>query len=528
MSFGPRRWVANRIIDNVNKNGRSVLALMFLTNKDEIQSSVSQMSDASRELTGLYSELDAKTTDDAGKKLLDVIKNRRGDYVASRKKSVDFAVAGYKEQAMEVLTQETIPFQKIYLQVLYQLIDAQGKAMDDSVANVNKVGRRAIELVAVFGLISISAAIAMAIFLTRSITEPLSRAVVIAQSVSQGQLNNEIRVDSRGETGELLSALRVMQEKLADIMRQIHDGSLNMGQSALHVATISKEIAEANHEQARRSGEVSTAMTQMHQISSTVQSQAVEAANRSREVETLAKDGIENLRHNIQAMDETTVEVRRAATEIQDLGQSAKRINSIVNTIQEIASQTSLLALNAAIEAARAGEEGRGFAVVAGEVRKLAVRTTDSAKEVREIVEQVSGKILQAGTTMNVVVGKVDVTQEGARSTANIIEVMAGNAVITADANQEMSATSRQQNEQFTHLSESLNTLEDTLKGSRLKVEGTMAIGHDLRLISERLSKIMSSFTFETKSRIAHEYKRESPRPARSKQAAYRAGAKCS
>jgi methyl-accepting chemotaxis protein len=500
--FWPKALIANRIIDNVNNNGRAVLALMYLTDADEIKRSVGQMNEASKGLTGLYAQLDAMTTDETGKTLLKNIKKTRADYVASRKKVIDLDQAGKKDQALEGLMQETIPLQKRYLQSLYKLIEIQGNAMDDSVASVNGVGKRSIELVALLGSISFLAAVGMALLLNRSISRPLGRAVSIAQFVSEGLLNNEICIDSGGETGELLAALKLMQEKLSGIMREMQDCSLNMGQSALHIATVSKEIGDVNKEQEHRSGEVSAAMTQMHEISSSVQTQAIEAVDRSGQVETLAKDGIEKLRRNIDAMDETTLEVRRAATEIQELEESAQRINDIANTIQKIASQTNLLALNAAIEAARAGEEGRGFAVVAGEVRQLAVRTTNSAKEVNDIVEQVSGKIRQVNSTMNVAVKKVDVTQEGARNAAQIIEDIAGNAVITASVNQRISVASHQQHAQFIQLSGSLDTLKETLSENCLKVDDTVAIGHDLRDVATRLSKIMTSFTFDVEKRI--------------------------
>jgi methyl-accepting chemotaxis protein len=148
-------------------------------------------------------------------------------------------------------------------------------------------------------------------------------------------------------------------------------------------------------------------------------------------------------------MEETTHQVSRASVEIQELEQFAQLIHSIVNVIKEIAGQTNLLALNAAIEAARAGEAGRGFAVVADEVRKLAERTTGSASEVSEIIGQLSGKVQQVVATMNVVVQKVNITQEEARKTANTMEGIAITAVDTAKANQRISSVSQQQVDQF-------------------------------------------------------------------------------
>jgi methyl-accepting chemotaxis protein len=494
----PMTQVANQIINNVNNNGRAVLSLMYLTDRDEMKRSVSQMNEASKELTGLYAELDAGITNPAGKALLVVIRVKRAEYVASRKKAVETALAGNSDQARDELTRETLPLQKAYLESLYALISMQGKAMDTSEAEVEQIGHRVIGTIAFIGGISFLVLAFMAKYLTRSITAPLHEAVRVADSVAHGHLDNEIKTGMGGETGELFDSLKLMQRKLSNILQEIQDTSLNMGQSAFHIAAVSDEIAVVSMEQQESSGQVADAMKQMHESSSTIQDQAVEAAERSREVETFAQTGIENLRQNIRSMEETTVEVRRAASEIGDLSRSAQEIKKIVNAIKEIANQTNLLALNAAIEAARAGEEGRGFAVVAGEVRKLAQRTTNSAKEVNDIVEQVSGKILQVASTMDVVVKKVDITQEWARDTSVGIEGMAGNAVITANANQKISETSIQQLTQFDVLHTTLGSLVSTLKDSQIKVESTATIGHNLRSITDSLNTLMQGFSFNS------------------------------
>jgi methyl-accepting chemotaxis protein len=489
-----------------------MLSLMYLTDADEMKRSVNQMNEASKELTGLYAQLDAGIANPAGKSLLVEIKKRRAEYVASRKRATDLALGGNSGLAREKLIQETIPLQKAYLESLYELISMQGRAMDTSEAEVGHIGHSVIGTIALIGGISFLVLAFMAAFLTRSITHPLHEAVRVADSVAHGRLDNEIKTGMGGETGELFESLRLMQRKLSDILQEIQDTSLNMGQSAFHIAAVSDEIAAVSMQQQESSGQVADAMRQMHEFSSSVQDQAVEAAERSREVETFAQKGIENLHQNIRSMEETTVEVRRAASEIGDLSRSAQQINSIVNAIKEIANQTNLLALNAAIEAARAGEEGRGFAVVAGEVRKLALRTTNSAKEVNDIVEQVSGKILQVASTMDVVVKKVDITQEWTRDTSVGIEGMAGNAVIAANANKKISETSLQQVTQFDVLHTTLDSLVSTLKDSQVKVESTAAIGHNLRAITDSLNTLMKGFSFN--SEILTERKQNEQRNA--------------
>ena len=363
-------------------------------------------------------------------------------------------------------------------------------------------------------LLSIPFLLVVFLFIRRSVTRPLVNAVAVAELVAEGRLDNDIHITSHDETGALLTMLTRMQDKLHDVLKEVEDCGRNMGQSAFQVAAISNEIADMSKHQEGRAGEVSSVMQQVHQISSDVQVQAIDASGRSDEVERLAREGIANVHKNIGSMDDTTHQVSRAASEVQELEQFGQLIHSIVNVIKEIADQTNLLALNAAIEAARAGESGRGFAVVADEVRKLAERTARSATEVNEIIGKLSGKVQQVVTTMGVVVQKVNVTQEEARKTANTMEGIAVTAVDTAKANQKISSASQLQVQQFELLERTLDTLFTVLHESGSKVKTTASIGEDLRVVTRRLNDIMSGFTFSSGLEIeaAQHEKRRAPR----------------
>jgi len=407
-------------------------------------------------------------------------------------------LAGDFNKANEILLKKINPFYKTANAAADELLQ---QILNDAKANYDTAITRyaLIRNVAIGGtLLGIFLAIVMGILLVRSIAHPLRTVIRHFEEITKGNLSSAIDDRREDEIGQVLKSLAAMQEKLNSILREVEDCGRYMGQSAYQVATISNEISEVSKQQESRSGEVTSAMQQMHQISSNVQAQAIEAADRSRQVETLAREGIKNVQQNIGSMEEATRQVSRASDEIQELEQSAQQIHNIVNTIKEIAGQTNLLALNAAIEAARAGEQGRGFAVVADEVRKLAERTTNSATEVSDIIGQLSGKVQQVAATMNVVVQKVNVTQEEAGETAHTIEGMASNSVETAQANQGISSASHQQLDQFGLLQSTMETLFSILKESGAKVETTAAIGDDLRMVTSRLNNLMSGFTFNS------------------------------
>ncbi len=391
-----------------------------------------------------------------------------------------------------------------------QMRDAQ-KAQAESDATYNAMRTLSIALALLGAALGGVLGISIIRGINRSVNELRN---VMVQMSADGNLNARARVYGQEEIGQASTAFNGLIERFSGIMKEIENCSLSMGQSSYQVATISNEIAEVSKQQESHSGEVISAMRQLHQISSNVQAQAIEAEGRSRQVETLAREGIGNVHQNIGSMEETTRQVGRASEEIQELEQSAQQIHNIVKTIKEIAGQTNLLALNAAIEAARAGEQGRGFAVVADEVRKLAERTTHSATEVSDIIETLSGKVQQVAVTMNGVVQKVSVTQEEAGKTARTIEEMASNVVETAQANQGISSASQQQLDQFGLLQSTLENLFAILKESGTKVETTATIGSDLRTVAGRLDSIMSGFKFSSEVVIEpsqHE-KRRTPR----------------
>jgi methyl-accepting chemotaxis protein-1 (serine sensor receptor) len=286
-----------------------------------------------------------------------------------------------------------------------KLLEEAGKHIaGDSAATAaaaSAAGQRAIWLSVAGMLAACAVGVGVGVATSRAIVRPLDQAVSVARAVAAGDLQAPAAAEGRGpgndETGELLAALRHMQSQLTQMVGGVRD-------NAQSVATASAQIAQGNDDLSTRTEQQAAVLQEtassMQQLSSTVQHNAHNALEASR----LAQGASEVAARGGAVVGEVVATMKG----IED---SARQIAEIIGTIDGIAFQTNILALNAAVEAARAGEQGRGFAVVAGEVRLLAQRSADAARQIKGLignsvarVEHGTRLVGQAGATMHDVV----------------------------------------------------------------------------------------------------------------------------
>ena len=250
--------------------------------------------------------------------------------------------------------------------------------------------------------------------LTRSILRQLGgepqHAAEVVNVISSGDLSREIHAGGRPDS--LLAAMQHMQRGLRDIIARVRQGSEAIG-------TASAEVANGNADLSNRTEQAAASLEQtsasMMQLSDTVR-QSAEAARQASQFAENASD----------VANRGGAVVAQVVEMMSEISASSSKIVDIIGTIDGIAFQTNILALNAAVEAARAGEQGKGFAVVAGEVRTLAQRSAQAAREIKTLisdsnsrVEQGSALVQQAGQTMQDIVGAVQ------RVTGTIAEISA-------------------------------------------------------------------------------------------------------
>jgi methyl-accepting chemotaxis protein len=300
----------------------------------------------------------------------------------------------------------------------------------------------------------------------RAISQPLGQAATLAREVAQGDLTHRPAETSQDATGRVLAALAEVSQNLNGIVNAIR-------RTADEIDNASGEIAGGNADLSTRTEANATALQQaaasIEQLSATIR----QSADNARDAKTLAHDASSVAR-------EGGVIVADVVNTMQAINVQAKKIGEIIAVIDGIAFQTNILALNAAVEAARAGEHGRGFNVVAGEVRSLAQRSGDAAREIRQLigssVEQIeagAGKVQTAGRTMERI---VDAVERVAQTVDDISRVMAEQASGIAQVNQ------------------TVNEMDRTTQQNAAMVEQATAATESLRGQATRLVQMLTRF----------------------------------
>ncbi|MGO4378407.1 methyl-accepting chemotaxis protein [Pseudoduganella sp. RAF19] len=360
---------------------------------------------------------------------------------------------------------------------------------------------------ATIGLLAGGLVLALGIgwWLVRSITIPLNRAVIIAESVASGDLTQHIEVNSHDETGKLLAALRDMNNSLSGIVSNVRVATDSIATASAEIATGNMDLSSRTEQQASSLEETASSM---EELTSTVR----QNADNARQANQLAGSASEVAQRG------GTV-VAQVVDKMGAINESAYKIVEIIGVIDGIAFQTNILALNAAVEAARAGEQGRGFAVVASEVRNLAQRSASAAKEIKHLidnsvsqVEEGSRLVDQAGSTMTEVVSSV-------QRVSDIIN--------------EISAASGEQSAGIEQINEAVVQMDTVTQQNAALVEEAAAAAGALQDQAESLKQAVSVFRLNNQggaaphsASVTRLQPRSQPRIAAAKPSPVRTGAR--
>ncbi|OEE86407.1 chemotaxis protein [Enterovibrio norvegicus FF-162] len=245
-------------------------------------------------------------------------------------------------------------------------------------------------------LVAAIAAVLMAISFTiaNSITTPINNLKNLLQSAEKNlDLTVRFRPRGKNEITDLGRAFNNLMNAFEETLTSIASGANQLNNEVAKLEDLSDHIVGASTRQSEDTGSIAALVEEFSASINTISHDADKMKSLSDESGIQAQQGATNMRQTIANMDQMSEKSQRSSSAVSELDQHSKEIEGIISVINDVAEQTNLLALNAAIEAARAGDQGRGFAVVADEVRNLAVRTSDSTKQIASTIQELRSGI---------------------------------------------------------------------------------------------------------------------------------------
>ena len=325
-------------------------------------------------------------------------------------------------------------------------------------------------------LLALGLGAVMALSVSNAIARPMRDAVAAAERIASGDLTQTMNTERRDEVGQLLQAMTQMQSSLVRMVSEVRHSSENIATGSSQIATGNADLSQRTEEQASNLQETAASMEELNATVRTSADTARQAAQLATSACGAATRGGEVVSRVVSTMDEITT--------------SSRKIGEIIGVIDGIAFQTNILALNAAVEAARAGEQGRGFAVVAGEVRTLAQRSAEAAREIKtligasvEWVEVGSRLVGDAGSQMTDIVGQVQ---------------------RVSDLISEISAAAIEQTAGISQVNGAVTQLDQVTQQNAALVEESAAAADSLTQQASRLVDLVGSFKLPGGQPAAH------------------------
>jgi methyl-accepting chemotaxis protein len=365
---------------------------------------------------------------------------------------------GDSRQAYYALNDGALAWAKHNEEMANQAANASEELYRGGVASLIGLAIAAILLVAI-----------TSIAIARSITRPLAKAVDLAKRVARGDLTHRIHTSGSDEIGTLLAALNDMSVQLSSLITDVFRSAEAVNVTAGEISQSNENLSQRTQQQAASLEETAASMEEITSIGKNNSDNAGNADKLAREAQELAETGGSVVAQAVSAM--------------SAINDCSAKISNIISVIDDIAFQTNLLALNAAVEAARAGEQGRGFAVVATEVRGLAQRSADAAKQIKALITDSADKV-RTGTDL--------VDRSGQALSKILVSVRHMTSLIT-----EITGWSHEQAQGVLRVNEAILHLDGATQQNAALVEEGSAASRTLQDQADGLTRRASFFKLE-------------------------------
>ena len=476
-----REWVkaeaANTLSSIAQANARRTIEIYFADTDAQRAQKRAEIVGGRETFVQAFKTLQELVYKDEDKQYLSEAEAARGRYVTSQGKFNELVDAGRKEEAFAELQQHTLVELATVQDRVDRLAKLQERLVNEAGARAKAEAQFARMLLLGLGIGGLVIGLLLAAWITRSITAPLRQAVRVAQAVSEGDLRSEIEVHSRDEAGQLLSALQHMNNSLTGIVNEVRHSSDTIATATSQIAAGNLDLSSRTEEQAAALEETTASM---HELAGTVKQNYDSGKHANELAESASKVAVRG-----------GEVVGQVVHTMESINASSRKIADIIGVIDSIAFQTNILALNAAVEAARAGEQGRGFAVVAGEVRQLAGRSAEAAKEIKGLIE---------ASVRNVSEGCMLVEKAGSTMDEIVVSVRR-----VSDIMGEISSASADQSHGIDQINEAMGQMDQVTQSNAALVEESAAAAQSLERQAQTLVHTVSVFRLPGNGTLQHQ-----------------------